>query len=423
MTAYLLIAAVLVLLALRVNLILILMALAGLIHLVWGAGKLEYFIQDIWSAMDRELVVAVPLFILVGSVMSRGSIAKRLVDVMIALTRPIPGGLAVATVLSCAVFSAISGSSIVTMLAVGTVLYPALTANGYTPRFAIGALMAGGTLGIIIPPSIPMIIYGIITETSISNLFLAGVGPGILLTLVFSSYAVAMNHRIPRQRFALAELVQALVQGIPALLMPIILLGGIYSGYFSPTEAAAVALVYAVGMEALFFRELKFSQYFDMTIDAAKLVGALFPLIAIAVSMNLLITEQRIPHQVIGFLVQRIESQTSFILLINVILLVMGCFMDTTSALTIASPLLKPIAQAYGIDATRLGIIMILNLEIGILTPPLGLNLIVAMTAFKQSFGTVCRAAVPWVVLMIACLLLVSFQPWIAMALVGTAGN
>lgn len=419
MMGWILIATVVALLALRVNLILVLMFVAGYTHMVWGAGQLDYFIADIWSAMDRELVLAVPLFILVGSVMSRGSIAQRLVDVMIALTRPIPGGLAVATILSCAVFSAISGSSIVTMLAVGAVLYPALTANGYSPRFAIGALMAGGTLGIIIPPSIPMIIYGIITETSISDLFLAGVGPGILLTIVFSSYAIVMNYHIPRERFTFGELGRAIYRGIPALLMPIILLGGIYSGYFSPTEAAAVALMYAIGVETLFFRELKFSQYFDMTVDAAKLVGALFPLIAIAVSMNLLITEQRIPHEVISFLSERIESQTGFILLTNVVLLIMGCFMDTASAITIASPLLKPIAEAYGIGPTHLGIIVILNLEIGILTPPLGLNLIVAMTAFKTSFGTVCRAALPWVALMIGCLLLVSFQSWIALYLVG----
>lgn len=419
MMGYLLIAAVPILLALRVNLILVLMFVVGYIHMVWGAGQLDYFIQDIWSAMDRELVVAVPLFILVGSVMSRGSIAKRLVDVMIALTRPIPGGLAVATILSCAVFSAISGSSIVTMLAVGSVLYPALVANGYSSRFAIGALMAGGTLGIIIPPSIPMIIYGIITETSISSLFLAGVGPGILLTLVFSVYAIVMNRSIPRGRFDFAELGRAFYKGIPALMMPIILLGGIYSGYFSPTEAAAVALVYAIGIETLFFRELRFSQYFDMTIEASKLVGTLFLLIATAVSMNLLITEQRIPHQIIGFLVEHIESQTGFILLTNAILLLMGCFMDTASAITIASPLLKPIAENYGVGPTHLGVIMILNLEIGILTPPLGLNLIVAMSAFRESFGNVCRAALPWVALMIVCLLLVSFQPWIAMYLVG----
>lgn len=416
---FLLLGLAILLLALRVNLILILMFIAGYVHLVWGAGQLEYFVQDIWSAMDRELVLAVPLFILVGSVMSRGSIATRLVDVMIALTRPIPGGLAVATILSCAIFSAISGSSIVTMLAVGSVLYPALTKNGYSKSFAIGALCAGGTLGIIIPPSIPMIIYGIITESSISDLFIAGVGPGLLLTLVFSTYSVAVNWHIPRERFSVNELGRAFLSGIPALLMPTILLGGIYSGYFSPTEAAAVALIYAVIVETLFYRELKLTDYFNMTVDAAKLVGALFPLIAIAVSMNLLITEHRIPHEIITFMVTHVESPTSFILLTNLVLLIMGCFMDTASAITIASPLLKPVADAYGIGVTHLGIIMILNLEIGILTPPLGLNLIVAMTAFREKFGFVCRAVIPFVALMILCLLLVTFQPWIAMYLVG----
>ena len=418
MMGLLLFGLVVVLLVLRVNLILVLFFIAGYANLVWGAGYLDYFVQDIWSSINRELVLAVPLFVLAGSVMSRGSIAKRLVDVMIALTRPFPGGLAVATILSCAVFSAISGASIVTMLAIGAVLYPALLANGYSKSFSIGALCAGGTLGIIIPPSIPMIIYGIVTETPISDLFLAGVGPGILLTLVFSTYAVVQNYHLPRGRFSLHEVGDSLLKGIPALAMPIILLGGIYSGYFSPTEAAAVALIVAIAIETLYFRELKVADYLQITVEAAKLIGVLFPLIAFAVSLNLLITEQRIPHAIIAFIAEHVDSPTAFILLTNVVLLLIGCFMDTASALTIASPLLKPIAEAYGIDSVHLGIIMILNLEIGILTPPLGLNLIVAMTAYRESFGFICRAAIPFVILMILCLLLITFQPWIAMALV-----
>jgi C4-dicarboxylate transporter DctM subunit len=419
MTFVLILAAAILLLALRVNLILVLMFVAGAVHLFIGAGVLEYFIQDLWSAMDRELILAVPLFVLVGSVMSRGTIAERLIAVMVALTRPIPGGMAVATILSCAIFSAISGSSIVTMLAVGAVLYPALTSNGYSKSFAIGALCAGGTLGIIIPPSIPMILYGILTESSIADLFLAGVGPGLLLTLVFSAYAIAVNYKLPRQRFSVNELAMSIWKGAPALFMPVLLLGGIYSGYFSPTEAAAVALAYAVAVESLFFRELKLKDYTNVVIDAAKLVGALFPLLAVAVSMNLLLTENRVPHQIIEFLSQHIESQTTFLLLTNLVLLIMGCFMDTASALTVATPLLRPIAESYGVGVTHLGIIMILNLEIGILTPPFGLNLIVAMTAFREKFGFICRAALPFVVLMLLCLLLITFQPWIALALVG----
>lgn len=408
----------LLLLALRVNLILVLMFIAGAVHLYWGPGELEYFVQDVWSAMDREIVLAVPLFILVGSVMSRGSIAGRLVGVMIELTRGLPGGLAVATILSCAVFSAISGSSIVTMLAVGAVLYPALKENGYSTKFSIGALCAGGTLGIIIPPSIPMLIYGIVTESPIADLFKAGIGPGIMLTLVFSIYSIATNWRLSSGRFSVTALATSFWQGIPALLMPIILLGGIYSGFFSPTEAAAVALIYAILVETLFFRELKLSDYFDMTVDAAKLLGALFPLIAIAVSMNLILTEQRVPHAIIAFITEHIEGETGFLLMTNAVLLIMGCFMDTASAITVAAPLLKPVAEAYGIGPTHLGIIMILNLEIGILTPPLGLNLIVAMTAFREKFSTICLAALPFVGLMLLCLMLITFNPWIAMGLV-----
>lgn len=418
MILFLLIALLFLLLVLRVNLVLILMFAAMFAHLVWGGGEISYFVEDIWSAMDREAILAVPLFIFVGSIMSRGSIAQRLVDVMIALTRPIPGGLGVATILSCAVFSAISGSSIVTLLVVGAVLYPALLDNGYSKTYSIGALCAGGTLGIIIPPSIPMIIYGIVTESSITDLFKAGIGPGILLTLVFVTYSVVVNHNQARQSFSLGELTSALRNGIPSLMMPVLLLGGIYSGFFSPTESAAIAILYAFLIEAIVYRELKFSDYFTMTVEASKLVGVLFPLIAVAVSMNLLITEQRIPHALISFMLEHIETQTAFILLTNLVLLVVGCFMDTASAIAIASPLLKPVAEAYGMNATHLGVIVILNLEIGILTPPLGLNLIVAMTAFNEKFGLICRSAVPWVLLMLGCLLLITFQPWIAMALV-----
>ncbi|MFV0294429.1 MAG: TRAP transporter large permease [Paracoccus sp. (in: a-proteobacteria)] len=417
MIILLLIAVATALLAMRVSLILVLVFLAMAVHMIWGAGQLEYFAQDVWASMDREVVLAIPLFILVGAVMSRGSIACRLVDVMTSVTRGLPGGLAVATILSCAIFSAISGSSIVTMLAVGTILYPALTENGYSRRFAIGALCAGGTLGIIIPPSIPMILFGIITESSISDLFLAGVLPGLLLSFSFAGYAVFANRNVERQFFSFHEFGTSLWRGIPALMMPVILLGGIYSGYFSPTESAAVALLYAVLIESLFFRELRFSDYFTISVESAKLVGALFPLIAIAASINLVLTEQRVPHEVVSFISTHVESQVMFLLLINAVLLVMGCFMDTASAITVSAPLLQPIAESYGINVTHLGVLMIVNLEIGILTPPFGLNLIVAMTAFRQDFSFVCRAVMPFIAIMLICLILITFLPGITLAL------
>lgn len=419
MSTFILIAIIGLLLVLRVNLVLIIMAAAGYVHMVWGAGYLEYFVQDIWAAMDREIILSIPLFILVGTLMARGSIAKRLVNLMIELSRPFPGGLAVATILSCAVFSALSGSSIVTMLAVGAVLYPSLLEHGYSRKFAIGALCAGGTLGIIIPPSVPMIIYGIISDSSIADLFLAGIGPGLLLTTAFTIYAMWSNRHLPRSAFDIKALGVAFKQSILALLMPTILLGGIYSGYFSPTEAAAVALLYALIIENLVYRELAFKAYVDITVDAGRLVGSLFPLIAVAVSMNLLITEHRIPHQLIELTLNHISNPMLFIGITNLILLGMGLFMDTASAILIATPLLKPIAEVYGFTATHLGIIMILNLEIGILTPPFGLNRIVAMTAFRESFSFISKAVIPWLIIMILCLILVTFNPWIALGILG----
>ena len=350
--------------------------------------------------------------------MARGSIAERLVGVFVELTRPIPGGLAVATILSCAMFSAVAGSSIVTMLAVGAVLFPALIEHGYSRRFALGALCAGGTLGIVIPPSVPMILYGIVTESSISDLFIAGIGPGILLTAVFSIYSMIVSRNIERGHFQVGAALKALKEGFWAMMMPVVLLGGIYSGYFSPTEAAAVAILYSVIVEALIYRDMRLRDFAQTLLQSGILIGTLFPLIAVAVSINLVLTENHVPQVLIDFAVNHVDSPTVFILIVNGILLVMGCFMDTGSALVVAAPLLQPIAENYGIDPINLGIIMILNLEIGILTPPLGMNLIVAMTAFNEKFGFICRSVVPWIVMMIFCLLLVTFIPWISMGLV-----
>ena len=213
MTALLLFGLVLLLLVLRQPLLVILMSVAAFVHIVWGQAKLDYIIEDMWVGLDKEVILSIPLFILCGNVMTRGSIAKRLIGILASITRPLPGGMAVACILSCAVFAAISGSSIVTMLAIGTVMYPAMREAGYDLKFALGAIMSGGTLGIIIPPSIPMIIYGLVTETSVTDLFAAGFGPGILLTIVFSIYSVWVNRHLPRGRFDLAEFTVAVKRG------------------------------------------------------------------------------------------------------------------------------------------------------------------------------------------------------------------
>lgn len=418
MTAIAIIALVLVLLALRQNVLIVLMAVGLTAHLVWGGGEASYLVQDMWAAIDKEAILALPLFIMVGELMSRGSVARRLIRAMEELTRPLPGGLGVATVASCAFFSAISGSSIVTLMAVGAVMYPALKARNYSRGFSIGALASAGTLGMLIPPSIPMILYGVATETSITDLFMAGIGPGLLITAVLSVYAMATHWRLPREPWNGRAVVTALKEGIWSIFLPVLLLGGIYSGYFSPTEAAAVGLLYCFLIETLIHREMNLSAMRDVALAAGRMVGMLFPLIAIAISLNLIATENMIPQRLLEATLGFIDSPIAFILVVNLLLLAIGCFIDPASAILVFAPLLLPMAESYGFDRVQFGIVMILNLEIGFLTPPVGLNLIIASAAFKESFATVTKAVLPFIAMMMACLLLVVFVPGIAMWLV-----
>lgn len=414
----LLIALVVALLWLRQPLIVILLAICAYVQFAWGKGQYDYIIEDMWVGLDKELILSIPLFILCGNVMTQGSTAKRLIDIMAALTRALPGGLAVSAILSCGIFAAISGSSIVTMLAIGTVMYPAMKAGGYDNKFSLGTIMSGGTLGIIIPPSIPMIIYGLVTEASVTDMFLAGVGPGILLLIVFTIYALWFNRNMPRQKFSFDELKLACKNGVLAVMMPVILLGGIYSGYFTATEAAAVALIYAIVIETFVHNEMKLKDFYNVVLEASKLGGSLFPVLAVALSLNIVLIEHRVPTALVQFMQGYISSPLMFMLLVNILLLIVGCLMTTGEAILILAPLLAPMAEAYGYDKITFGIIMILNLEIGYLTPPVGLNLIVAMSAFKQPFGLLIKAAVPFIVMMIVTLAIIVWQPWIAMYLV-----
>jgi C4-dicarboxylate transporter, DctM subunit len=406
------------LLLLRQPLLVILLAAVAVVHLVWGKGQLDYILEDMWISLDKELILSIPMFILCGGVMTKGATARRLIDVATALTGHLPGGVAVASVLSCGIFAAISGSSIVTMLAIGTVMLPAMQKAGYSLRYALGAVMAGGTLGIIIPPSIPLILYGLVTETSITELFVAGVGPGLLLMGAFAAHAMWVNRALPTVKFSLTTLLTALRRGIWAILMPVILLGGIYSGYFSAIEAAAVSLIYALIVEIFVHKGFTAKDFYEVVLDASKLGGTLFPLLAVALSLNLVLTEHRVPLMMVEFMQGWITSPLLFMLLVNGLLLIVGCLMTSGEAILILAPILAPLAAAYGYDKVLFGIIMIVNLEIGFLTPPVGLNLLVAMTTFKQKFGELVIAAFPFVLIMLVCLAIIAWQPWIAMALV-----
>jgi len=417
MTAFALLALVLALLVLRQPLTVILISAIAYVHIFWGHGYLDYIVEDMWVSLNKELILAVPLFLLCGAVMTEGSAARRLVRIVRALTAPTRGGLGVAAIISCAVFAAISGSSIVTMIAVGSVLYPAMKEAGYTNRFALGTVVSGGTLGIIIPPSIPLILYGLVTETSIVDLFLAGVLPGLVLIVLMMTYAIWANRHRPAQKMDWAELGVAVKTGIWAALFPIILLGGIYSGYYSPTESAAVALVYAVLIEFFIHREMTLRKYFNVVTETAKLGGALFPLIAVALSLNLILTEYRVPAQMVELAGLYIDSPLAFILIVNLLLLAVGAFMTTNEAILILGPILMPVALAYGFHPVHFGIIMIVNLEIGYLTPPVGMNLMVALVTFKQKFSEVVMSVLPYIAVMVIGLIIITAVPWLSLGL------
>ena len=417
MSALILLGLVLALLVLRQPLTVILITVIAYVHIVWGHGYLDYIVEDMWTSLNKELILSVPLFLLCGAVMTEGTAARRLVRIVRAVTAPTRGGLGVAAIISCAVFAAISGSSIVTMIAVGSVLYPAMKEAGYTNRFALGTVVSGGTLGIIIPPSIPLILYGLVTETSVVDLFLAGVIPGLLLIGLMTIYAIWSNRHRPAEKMDWAELGAALRSGIWAALFPIILLGGIYSGYYSPTESAAVALVYALFIEFFIHREMNLKAYFNVVTETAKLGGALFPLIAVAVSLNLILTEYRVPAQMVEMASFWIDSPLAFILIINLLLLAVGAFMTTNEAILILAPILMPVAQAYGFHPVHFGIIMIVNLEIGYLTPPVGMNLMVAMVTFKQKFQELVMSVLPYIAMMVLGLIIITMVPWLSLGL------
>ena len=436
-----LLALVVVLLALRQSLVLVFAVAAAYIHVVIADSKLEFLMQDFWFTVDREVLLSIPLFILAGNVMSRGSIARRLIDCMKTLTAPIPGGLGIACVLACAVFAAINGSSIVTMLAIGSVMYPAMVSQGYSKQFALGAVASAGTLGIIIPPSIPLILYGIMTESNIGHLFVAGILPGLLLTTMFAGYSLVVNRHVPRQQFTLGETVRAFRGGMFALALPLIIIGGIYSGYFSPTESAAIALVYALLIEFLVHerdgsapapagasglarlrhylgtRAMNFRELIDVVLETTRLLATLLPLLCIAGSLNTILDHSGAPKEAVQYLAGLVEDRWVMMLGINLLLLLVGCLMDVGSAILILAPLLQPLAEAKGFNEIHFGIIMIANLEIGYLTPPVGLNLIVAMAAFKASFSLVCRSVVPFIGIMLVWLVIVVAVPTLSLRL------
>jgi C4-dicarboxylate transporter DctM subunit len=388
-----------------------------------GLNTLDVFSDEVTKLTGNSVLLAIPFFVASGAIMSAGSIASRLVAFARAVVGWMPGGLSIATVWACVFFAAISGSSPVTVIAIGSMMYPALLKSGYERRFSLGLLSSAGSLGILIPPSIPMLVYAIVAggrrPLDVSELFLAGVVPGLFIGLLLSGYGMFIGLRQgTRDEFVFADVWNRFTEGFWAISLPFVILGGIYSGVFTPTEAAGVSVVYALIVEILIHREITIFDLPKILTDACVTMGTILIIMALAVSLNIFLVEEMIPNRVVEWIQSMELTPIGFLIIVNVFLLIVGAVMDSISAILIIAPLLAPIAYELGIDPVHLGVIFIVNLEIGYLTPPIGINLFVASSVFRRPMGEVARGVLPFIGLMAIGLGTVAYVPTVSMGLV-----
>ena len=396
----------------------LLLAATTAIYLVFiSHTPLTSLIQQLFNGLDNFVLLGVPFFILAGNIMAEGAISDRLVAVMKLFVGRFTGGLAMASIMACMFFAAISGSSPATVIAIGSIMMPALIKEGYGERFSIGLLTSSGSLGILIPPSIPMILYALVMNISVAEIFMAGFLPGIFIGCSLMGYSYYMSRkngwRSPT-RYTFREAVAIIRNGVWALFLPILVLGGIYGGIFTPTEAAAVSVVYALIVELFVYKELKFNKLFAICRDSAILSGCLLFILSCAMSFIWLLTVEQIPVKLAETIISHIHSKWLFLLAINGVLLVVGALMDIVTAIIIISPILVETLNRYDIDYIHYGIIMIVNIECGFLTPPFGLNLFVSMAIMKRSLIEIGKAVLPYIILFIACLLVITYVPKIS---------
>jgi C4-dicarboxylate transporter DctM subunit len=369
--------------------------------------------------MTKEVLLAIPFFVASGAIMSAGGIARRLVDVARSLVGWMPGGLAIATVGACVIFAAISGSSPVTVIAIGSMMYPRLVEAGYERRFALGLVSSGGSLGILIPPSIPMLVYAIVASSSgpidVAELFLAGVLPGLMIGLLLAVLAPFNAKKVEREKFDPKLIATRVKDGAWSLSLPLVILGGIYTGVFTPTEAAAISVIYALIVELLIHRDISPQDIPKILTESVVNMGTILIIMLLAFGLNAFLVEEMIPQKVVAWILDKNLTPVTFLLIVNLFLLLVGALMDSISAILIIAPLLAPIGIELGIDPIHLGVIFIVNLEIGYLTPPIGINLFVASSVFRAPLGEVVRGVVPFIGMMLIGLVVVTYVPSIAL--------
>ncbi|SDH94516.1 C4-dicarboxylate transporter, DctM subunit [Pseudomonas delhiensis] len=397
------------------------LGLAGSITIMlFSPDSVRSLAIKLFETSEHYTLLAIPFFLLSGAFMTTGGVARRLIDFANACVGHIRGGLAIGAVLACMLFAALSGSSPATVAAVGSIAIAGMVRSGYPQAFGAGIICNAGTLGILIPPSIVMVVYAAATEQSVGKLFMAGVIPGILLgvVLMVAIYLVARHRKLPAlPRASLGDWLRSAREAAWGLLLIVIILGGIYTGMFTPTEAAAVAAVYA-GFVAIFvYRDLRIREVPRVLLESGKLSIMLMFIIANAMLFAHVLTTEQIPQQITAWVMDQGFSPWQFLLVVNLVLLVAGAFMEPSAIILILAPILFPIAMQLGIDPIHLGIIMVVNMEIGLITPPVGLNLFVTSAVTGMPLTGVIRAALPWLTILLLFLILITYVPWISLVL------
>ena len=359
-------------------------------------------------------MMAIPLFTFAGVLMSSGGAPKRLVDFYRAALGWMPGGIAIVTIGSCAFFTAYSGASGVTILALGGLLYPILRGEGYKEKFSLGLLTTSGSLGLLFPPSLAILIYGIVAGVSIEEMFLAGVVPGTVLMIMLAIYSMVHGSKIHvvKHKFEFSILMAAIRGSIWDLLLPVGVITGIFGGFVSIMEAAAVTASYVIIVEVFIYKEINLrTQFYGLLVETSVLFGSLLVILLVALGLTNLMIDAQLPMKLLALIESHVSSPLGFLLLLNVFLLLVGAVMDIFSAIIVVVPLILPLATRYGIDPLHLGVIFLANLEIGYSTPPVGINLFIASQRFGKTIVTLFKSTLPYLVIMLIWLLMITYIP------------
>mgnify|MGYP003968897243 CR=1 FL=1 len=399
-----------------------------------GAVLLFHFIaQTSMSAVIVEMgrlanapgIIAIPLFIFAGFIFSESNASKRLIKTSDALIGWMPGGLAVVAVITCTVFTALTGGSGITIIACGGILLPAMTLNKFSEDFSLGFITSSASSGVLFAPSLPIIIYGMVAGTDITQLFIASAAPGILIAGMLAAYGIfyGFKNKVPTTPFSFNNLVTNIWEIKWIIPLPFIVIGGIYSGIIRISEAASVSVVYALITECLIYREIPFNKLIDIAVKSMITVGAILIVLGAALGLTNFLVDQEIPQVLMEFISENISNKILFLLILNLFLLIVGCMMDIFSAIVVVVPLIAPVAEEFGIDPIHLGVIFLANLQIGYITPPVGMNLSIASLRFDTSVLRLYKVVIPTLILFLAALLLISYWPKFSLFLLELSGQ